>query len=99
MLSPNAALVFNGATGSPNVPVVFRWYRVAAADDEPLLNAAGYWTLDVTLEGADWVYPALLMANTANPTQCGTRVTVVKDVVAVYEKTVRLQNHSLWTVQ
>lgn len=70
---------------------LFRWYRVMAAD---AIAGTGPYTRNVTLQGFDWneVY-ALSTAGRASQTQ----VTLLNGVVAVYEKTIRLETSSLWT--
>lgn len=66
---------------------LFRWYRVISADPDSELNTAtNLWQRDVTLEGPDWP------VSTNYPTQ----VVIVSNVVAVYEKTIRLESSSLW---
>ncbi len=76
-------------TTAPLVGDQWRWYRVLNADTEPPLPAAnettaynGYFRY-VTLDGLDWI-----------PRE--TQVVVVKNVVAVFEKTIRLETSSLW---
>lgn len=63
-----------------------RWYRVASADPESSGTAIpGVWTRNITLQGSDW--PIGASGTMANP-----QVTIVRNVVAVFEKTVRLDN-------
>jgi hypothetical protein len=64
---------------------LFRWYRVVSADPE--LDETGK-QRDVTLEGPDWPVP-----NSSDPP---TQVVIVSNVVAVYERTIRLETTSLW---
>ncbi|MDA1054179.1 MAG: hypothetical protein O3C40_27345 [Planctomycetota bacterium] len=79
----------------------FRWYRVVATEESAQLSGTN-WQRDVTLHGADW--PTSLVANTnlywsSSPPPAGTvptRVAVIDNVVAVYEKTVRLETGNLW---
>lgn len=79
---------------------VFRWYRISSADSEQSRQASvlGYnggndvWTRRVTLEGPDWARPEWQGSPPAFRTQC----VLVSGVVAVYEKTVRLESTSLW---
>jgi hypothetical protein len=79
------------ASGTPNFVPVFRWYRVMAADD---IVGNGPFTRNVTLQGLDWndVY-GLGTLGQASPTQA----TLLNGVVAVYEKTIRLETSSMWT--
>lgn len=71
--------------GNPNPQPVFRWYRVVhATDAQPTGNAAGQWFVDVSLHGPDW------------NSNLSTQATIVTDVVAVFEKTMRLESSSLW---
>ena len=60
----------------------FRWYRVTAADERE-----GQPLRELTLQGPDWWIPA----NTP------TSAALVPGVVAVYEKTIRLETSTLWT--
>jgi Tfp pilus assembly protein PilV len=64
----------------------FRWYRVVASDsaDERDPQDSSY-RLPVTLRGADWQIRGPAWA------------VLVPRVVAVYEKTIRLESSSLWT--
>jgi hypothetical protein len=76
---------------------VHKWYRVAQAGEEAVFNASGNnWVRDVTLVGPDWDWGH--MANNT-PTQylTPTQVTIARGVVAVFEKTIRLETSSLWT--
>jgi len=85
---------------SSGVPF-FRWYRVLATEESAQLSGT-VWQRDVTLHGADW--PTSLVATTnaywsSSPPPPGifpTRVAVIDNVVAVYEKTVRLETGNLW---
>jgi hypothetical protein len=63
---------------------LFKWYRVIASDDP--YQGGGAWSRDVTLAGPDW--PSNITTASAF---------LVKGVIAVYEKTVRLETSSLWT--
>lgn len=80
----------NGNPITAQAPRSHRWYRVIAADSglidsDTITNAPpDSWIRFVTLEGPDW------------PTDRYTQVTLVKNVVAVFEKTVRLDTSSLW---
>lgn len=79
-------------TGTSSNPLhYFRWYRVLSAEDA--VDGTGPWTRNVTLQGTDWDLPALLL--TSGPVV--TQATVLNNVVAVYEKTIRLETSSLWT--
>jgi hypothetical protein len=75
----------------------FRWYRVLAADAiEPL--PSGEFIRSVTLQGTDWDRIILTMAQVPGANMV-TQATLMNNVVAVYEKTIRLETSSLWTVQ
>ena len=65
----------------------FRWYRIISAD--PRLDADDN-ILDVvaTLEGPDWPVSSL------NPANNDTQVIIVKDVVGVFERTIRIETSS-----
>jgi hypothetical protein len=78
-------------TVAPLVGDQWRWYRVLAADSEVIDSDSGmdpnappdHWIRYVTLDGLDW-------------TPRETQVIAVKNVVAVFEKTIRLETSSLW---
>lgn len=80
------------AAGIPtDVGDKWSWYRVVAADSDIHVTTTGdthapadSYARFVTLEGPDWP-----------PRE--TQVTIVKNVVAVFEKTIRLETSSLWT--
>ncbi len=83
---------------SPTIPgaAVFRWYRIGAVDSEKVYDTSNtlhptvnVWGRSVFLEGGDW-NPSPLAAF---PTQA----TIISGVVAVFEKTIRLENSSMWT--
>jgi hypothetical protein len=80
----------------PNFPGVslFRWYRVVDTEDEPrdeTANGSVYpWERDVVLQGPDW--PLAYFASLTSPNQRPTRVAVVSNVVAVYERSIQLEN-------
>lgn len=61
---------------------LFRWYRIAAADPDIQGGQRA-----VFLHGADW--PAALVSQ--------TQATIISGVVAVFEKTIRLEGASLWS--
>lgn len=66
-----------------NPPITdFRWYEILFVDRE---NG------DITLQGADWA----IVDATGTPRE--TWATIVPNVTAVYEKTVRLETSSSWT--
>jgi len=76
--------------------VIHKWYRVVAADSEVDLNphpTSGTAWKNVTLTGPDWpVWSTTNQGGVVN-----TQVTVMPGVVAVFDKTIRLENTSLWT--
>jgi hypothetical protein len=80
-------------SGSDGNPIfVFQWYRVLAADMETHFDDLGnadasddVWTREVTIHGPDWHFGRT------------PQVTLVSGVVAVYEKTIRLETSSLWS--
>ncbi|MCA9122873.1 MAG: prepilin-type N-terminal cleavage/methylation domain-containing protein [Planctomycetaceae bacterium] len=85
---------------SSGVPF-FRWYRVVATEESARISGAS-WQREVTLHGADW--PSSLVQSTTTfwgttPPPAGyvpTRAAIVGNVVAVYEKTIRLETGNLW---
>jgi hypothetical protein len=97
MLSGRFAVV--PGDSSFDVPM-FRWYRVLAADSDPRPWSSQYpsasspnptpknLVLDVTLQGADWPY---------NRIRGGvTKAVYLPGVVQVFEKTIRLEDSSLF---
>ncbi len=85
---------------STGVPY-FRWYHVLATEESAQPTGAN-WRRDVTLHGADWPSNLVRSTNTywssapPPPGVSPTRVAVVDNVVAVYEKTIRLETYNLW---
>ena len=64
----------------------FRWYRVVATDSEPVFNTSrSTFRLNATVQGPDW--------NTSMP----TAALFMPGVVAVYDRSVRLETSSLWS--
>lgn len=66
----------------------FRWYRIQTADAGPVAAGGGGFDRDLTLFGQDWPQSPLLTVHKA---------VWIPGVVAVYEKTIRLETSSLWT--
>jgi len=66
----------------------FRWYRIQSADAGPVAGSSGGYDRDLTLFGQDWPQPPLLTVHKA---------VWIPGVVAVYEKTFRLETSSLGT--
>jgi len=84
-------LMLSARVTAPSNPIhFFRWYRVVSADTG--IDGTGPFTRNVTLQGTDWNLIAAL-PNTL------TQATLMNNVVAVYEKTIRLETSSLWTVR
>jgi len=71
---------------------VFRWYRVLSADE---VVGNGPFARNVSLLGPDWtdVIQAQLNAGVVPMAQA----TLLNGVVAVYEKTIRLETSGMWT--
>ncbi len=65
----------------------FRWYRIQTADAGPVDAGGGIYDRDLTLFGQDW--PVTLLSV--------HKAVWIPGVVAVYEKTIRLETSSLWT--
>lgn len=83
---------------TPYTPGVslFRWYRVIDTEDEPHPGSSVYsWEREVVLQGPDW--PLAYFAGLSSPARRPTRVAIVSNVVAVYERTIRLERSGLWT--
>ncbi len=83
-----------GAGPNSFVPV-HKWYRVGNVDEDAVPEG-GVWVRNVTLAGPDWDWGN--MADNSPPGNYSTRtyVTFVRGVVAVFEKTIRLESSSLW---
>ena len=79
----------------------FRWYRVLHSELDPR-PVAGRWVRDITLEGPDWMRTEWLSVNLRQgdpdlrELYMPTQAIVIRDVVGVFEKTIRLENTSLW---
>lgn len=65
----------------------FRWYHIQSGDAG---DSAGTGERNLTLFGQDWAFGDMTGSN-------GTRAVWIPGVVAVYEKTIRLETSSLWT--
>lgn len=90
--------VKNVLGGSTPTVQVHKWYRVANAGEEAVFDSAtGNWVRDVTLVGPDWDW-GNMGGNYPGPGGyvTPTQVTIVRGVVAVFEKTIRLESSSLW---
>ncbi|NLF70087.1 MAG: hypothetical protein GX575_13690 [Candidatus Anammoximicrobium sp.] len=72
----------------------FQWYRIQTADAGPREESSGVWQRDLTLFGADW--PGQDWETPPPPIDV-CKAVWMPGVVAVYEKTIRLENSSLWT--
>ena len=82
-------LMGNVTTLGTTTPLM-SWYRIVEVEQEVQDGGSpptgiGPWQLDVTLVGPDWPVPA-----------SGTRAALIKNVVSVYEKTIRLESSNLW---
>ena len=76
---------------------LFRWYRVISVD-ETQPNGALF-TRNVTVQGPDWsdAIGRLARNDSTNDIRDNTQATLLNDVVAVYEKTIRLETSGMWT--
>ncbi|MBC8356017.1 MAG: hypothetical protein H8E66_28910 [Planctomycetes bacterium] len=72
------------SASSDDTPL-FRWYRILETESAPRLTSPAVWNLDVTLQGPDW------------PDDVTTTAMLVRNVVSVYEKTIRLEDQSMWS--
>jgi outer membrane protein insertion porin family len=70
-------------SGYRNSAPTYRWYRVVDVSE---VAGSGPYTRDVTLFGPDW-----------HITAASTEATLLNNIVAVYEKTIRLETSGLWT--
>lgn len=77
----------------PAVPAIpmFRWYRVVEAEEELRLNSSLYHQ-DVTLQGGDWPPDPTLAAGAPSL----TKAVLIQGVVAVYERTIRLETSGMF---
>jgi len=79
-------------TNPPRTVQIFRWYRVEDTEMEPGLrsDASGNLVMqrDATLYGPDWPYDTL---------NGDTEVILMNDIVAVYQKTIRMEFTSLYS--
>jgi len=75
-------VMLTGGTGTQIT--TYKWYRVIATNE---IEATTPPSRDITLQGPDWD-----TSNFSTP-----QVVFVPNVITVYEKTVRLENSSLWT--
>jgi hypothetical protein len=73
----------------PAVGSYFRWYRVVDADAENDVSS-GTPTRVITLDGPDWPY------DSTNPPHFTPMVIMPTGVVAVYERSVRMEEGGLW---
>ncbi len=88
---------FRDGSNQPVLPVVHSWYKVAAADDKAervTISGVDVFRRYVTLQGPD--FPVRTSAATPGVWPEDVRVTMVKGVVAVFEKSFRIENTSLW---
>ncbi len=83
------ATVIDPATGTAGSFTAnrFQWYRVTDLDDEPVNNGAN-WVRDITIAGQDWNTD---LNGDSSPDPC--IAVIVRDVTAVYEKTIRLETN------
>ncbi|MCA9124916.1 MAG: hypothetical protein KDB11_32290 [Planctomycetales bacterium] len=92
------------STPHPKVPTssapgvsLFSWYRVIDMEDEPRSGSSVYaWERDVVLQGPDWPVSYFASLTSPGPAQRPTRAVLVSNVVAVYERTIRLEISDSW---
>ncbi len=78
---------------------MYKWYRITDADEDPYEQpfGSGTWKRDVTLVGPDWDMQNILpldsngLPNPANSGFDNVEVTIVPNVVSVFDRTVRLE--------
>lgn len=80
-------IMLSGTHPVLNVPI-FRWYRVVSVEGEPRVNASGLYEREVSLFGQDW--------DINSAAGFVTEGTLLNGVVAVHEKTIRLDQSSAW---
>jgi hypothetical protein len=83
-----------GGGPSDFVPV-HKWYRVGNVEEEAL-RVGGVWVRNATLAGPDWDWGNMADNFATGTYSTRTYVTHVRGVVAVFEKTIRLESSSLW---
>jgi hypothetical protein len=82
-------------TSSTPVLTLSRWYRVVETEEQPRVTSATTAERYVTLQGADW--PADFLTNTIGKPYRPTRAVLMDNVIAVYERTIRLETSGAWT--
>lgn len=90
-------MLFGVSASAGNVTPLFKWYKVLEADEgvtDVSGSGSGPWERDVSLHGPDW--PARLTPRLATGVTA-TQAALVKNVIAVYEKTIRLETSNLWS--
>lgn len=90
-------MLFGVSASARNVTPLFKWYKVVDADEgvtDVSTTGVGPWDRDVSLHGPDW--PARLTP-TLGTGVTATQAALIKGVVAVYEKTIRLETTNLWS--
>jgi hypothetical protein len=88
----------------PRTVPMFKWYRISDADEDPyeqLPIGSGIWKRDVSLVGPDWDMQNVLpysggapqgdFDGSGNPIYDDVEVTIVPGIVAVSDRTVRLE--------
>ena len=82
-------------SGLTSIPV-FRWYQVVGVDTSPndISGNGTLFEIDVTLAGSDWPTPSLT-AQTGAGGPTATQAALFKNIVAVYERSIRLQPASI----
>jgi len=74
----------------------FRWYQVLNSELDPRQLNNGDWIRRISLEGPDWNRREWQDTTLPAALRMPTRAVVVRDAVGVFEKTIRLENTSLW---
>jgi hypothetical protein len=74
----------------------FRWYQVLNSELDPRRLDNGDWIRRISLEGPDWNRREWQDTTLPVALRMPTRAVVVRDAVGVFEKTIRLENTSLW---
>lgn len=92
------------SASTPSGQGLFRWCRIIDTDSEamPLYNQnngapdpSREWKRGVVIDGPDWLSESYRNTSTGLPL-FPTQATLVTDVIAVFEKTIRLESSSLW---
>jgi hypothetical protein len=81
--------------GPDDLVPVHKWYRVGNVEEDAFFQG-GVWVRNATLVGPDWDWGNMANNFATGAYSTPTYVTHARGVVAVFEKTIRLESSSLW---